>query len=141
MLTRDIFLILHFIGLTMAVGTGFANLFLGYAASKLEPSDRGQFMSKTLILIRMGQIGLGLLLLSGFYLITPYWNALPDMPTLIAKLTCVALLLINVTVVSLLIRKAQQENDPAQMMKLRPIGMINFFLGLAIIILAVLTFH
>jgi uncharacterized membrane protein len=138
---RDIFLVTHFIGLTMAVGAGFANLFLGYAASKLDPAERGAFMSKLLILMRMGQTGLGLLLLSGFYLMNPYWNALPDMPTLIAKLSCVALLVIMVTVVSLLVRKAQRENDPTQMMKLRPIGMVNFFVGITIIILAVLTFH
>lgn len=78
---RELMLIIHFIGLAMALGAGFANVFLGAAASKLEPAERGRFMAKTMILGRMGQSGLLLLLLSGFYLIGPYRNALGDMPT------------------------------------------------------------
>jgi uncharacterized membrane protein len=138
---RELFLIIHFIGLTMALGTGFANMFLAAAASKLEPAERGVFMSRTTVLVRMGQIGLGFLLISGLYLITPYWKALGDLPTLIAKLTCVVLLIVMVTVISLRVRQAKKMNDPTLLAKLKPLGMINFFLGLAIVILAVLTFH
>src|SRR5688572_2906436 len=138
---RDIMLITHFIGLTMALGTGFANLFLGIAAAKLEPAERGKFMSNTMILMRMGHAGLGLLLLSGFYLITPYWRILGDMPVLIAKLTCVGLLLILVSVITIVAKKAQRENNPAVLMKLKPFGMLNFLLGITIVVLAVLSFH
>jgi hypothetical protein len=46
-----------------------------------------------------------------------------------------------VIVVSLLARKALKENNPSLLMKLRPLGIINFLLGITILILAVLTFH
>lgn len=138
---RDFFLFIHFIGLAMAVGTGFANLFLGAAAAKLEPAERGPFMSKTTILVRMGQTGLGLLLLSGFAIATPFWKTLSDMPTFVAKLALVVILLITVTVTSLQVRKAKKENNPALLLKLKPLGMLNFFIGITIMILAVLTFH
>lgn len=138
---RDLFLILHLIGLAMAIGTGFANLFLGYAASKLEPAERGSFMSKTMILMRMGQTGLGLLILTGFYLITPYWKTLSSMPTLIAKLTLVGILIIMVLIISLTVKKAQREKNPALLAKLRPLGIVNFLIGITILVLAVLTFH
>lgn len=138
---RDIFLLIHFIGLAMAVGTGFANIFLGTVAAKLEPAERGSFMSKTTILVRMGQTGLGLLLISGFYLATPFWKLLSDMPTLIAKLALVAILLVTVTITSLQVRRAKKENNPALLLRLKPLGMLNFFLGIAIMILAVFTFH
>src|SRR5690348_6268128 len=116
---HDLFLVLHFIGLAMAVGTGFANLFLAAAAAKLEPAERGSFMAKTSVLIRMGHAGLGLLIISGFYLITPYWSVLSEMPTLIAKLAVVGAQIILVTVISLLINKAKKENNPAALMKLK----------------------
>ena len=138
---RDVMLIVHFIGLTMALGTGFANLFLSIAASKLEPAERGKFMSNTMILMRMGHTGLGLLLLSGFYLITPFWKTLGEMPTLIAKLCCVGVLVILVSVITVIARKAQQQGNPAMLMKLKPFGMLNFFLGITIVVLAVLSFH
>ena len=136
---RELLLVIHFIGLTMALGAGFANLFLGTVASKLEPAERGSFMSKLVILGRMGQTGLGLLLLSGFGLITPYWKALGQMPFLIAKLSLVALLLISVGIILSLLSKAK--GNPAILAKIKPFGILNFFLGIAIVILAVLTFH
>lgn len=138
---RELMLIVHFIGLTMSLGTGFANIFLSIAAARLEPADRGVFMSRAMILTRMGHIGLGLLLLSGFYLITPYWKSLADMPVLIAKLTFVAILVILVGVVTTLARRAVESRNFAKLAKLRPFGMIIFFVGITIVVLAVLTFH
>ena len=138
---RDLMLIVHFIGLTMALGAGFANLFLGTVASKLQPAERGSFMSKTAILGRMGQIGLALLLLSGFYLITPYWKVLGEMPLLIAKLTLVAVLLILVSSILLILRKSKKQNNPAILAKIKPLGILNFLIGITIVILAVLVFH
>ncbi|HEY3430578.1 MAG TPA: hypothetical protein VGK39_07875, partial [Cyclobacteriaceae bacterium] len=108
---------------------------------RLDPSERGSFMAKTMILTRMGQTGLGLLLLSGFYLITPYWKILATMPTLIAKLTLVGVLIIMVTVISLKARKALKENNPALLARLRPLGIVNFLIGITILVLAVLTFN
>jgi len=138
---KEVMLIIHFIGLAMALGTGFANLFLNAVASKLEPAEKGSFMSKIAILARMGQIGLGLLLLSGFYLATPYWRALGEMPLFIAKLSLVGLLLISVSYILLTLRKATKQGNPGLLKNLRPLGMLNFFIGITIVVLAVLVFH
>jgi len=138
---RDFFLLIHFIGLAMAVGTGFANLFLGSAAAKLEVAERGPFMLKTTILVRMGQTGLGLLLISGFAIATPFWKSLSDMPIFMTKLVLVVVLLVTVTITSLQVRKAKKENNPALLLKVKPLGMLNLFIGIAIMILAVLSFH
>jgi uncharacterized membrane protein len=138
---RDAMLVIHFIGLSMSLGTGFANLFLGMAAARLEPAERGKFMSKTMILMRMGHTGLALLLVSGFYLITPYWKVLGTMPWLIAKLCFVGLLVTLVSVITILAKKALREGNPAMLMKLKPFGMLNFFVGITIVVLAVLSFH
>ena len=138
---RDLMLIVHFIGLAMALGTGFANMFLGSAAAKTEPAERGPFMSKTMVLVRMGQIGLGLLLISGFYMITPYWGSLMEMPLLMAKLGLVLAIAILVTVISLRVKKSQKEGNPALLMTIKPLGMANFFIAITVVILAVLIFH
>ena len=136
---REVMLVFHFIGLAMALGTGFANIFLGVAASKLEPAERGSFMSKTLILGRMGQIGLGLLLLSGFALITPYWKVIGEMPFLIAKLSLIVVLLVLVTSITILANKAK--NNPALFAKIKPLGILNFLVAITIVVMAVLSFH
>lgn len=138
---RDVMLVFHFIGLAMAMGAGFSNLFLGAVAAKLEPAERGNFMSKTTVLARMGQTGLGLLLLSGFYLITPYWSTLGDRPLLVTKLSLVMVLIILVTILSIMVRKAKKQRDFSILKKVKPVGMVNFFIGIAIVVLAVLIFH
>lgn len=135
---RILMLILHFIGLAMALGAGFSNLFLGSVANKLEPAERGGFMSKVAILGRMGQIGLALLILSGLFLTTPYWKVMSEMPFFIAKVSLVALLLLSVGRVLFLLSKAK--TNPAVFSKIRPLGMLNFFIGICIVILAVLAF-
>lgn len=136
---RDLFLLVHFVGLVMALGTGFATYFLLYAASKLEPAEQGKFLGRIIILTRMGQIGLAILILSGLYLMTPFWSMLSEMPTLIAKLSLVALQVILIFVVSMIVSKAQ--GDPAKLATLKPLRMVNFAIGLTILVLAVLTFH
>lgn len=138
---RELMLIIHFIGLAMALGTGFANLFLGIAASKLVLAEKGSFMSKTLILGRMGQIGLGLLLLSGFYLATPFWSVLGSMPLFISKLVLVSILVIVVIMISLVASNATKKGNPSLLAKIKPLGIITFLLGITIVMLAVLTFN
>jgi hypothetical protein len=63
------------------------------------------------------------------------------MPTLIAKLCFVGLLVILVSVITILVKKALKEGNPAMLMKLKPFGMLNFFVGITIVVLAVLSFH
>jgi hypothetical protein len=138
---REVMLIIHFIGLAMALGAGFANLFLNAVASKLEPAERGGFMSKIVILGRMGQIGLGLLILSGLSLTTPYWKVLNEMPLFIAKLSLVSLLLISVIMILFILRKAKKQGKPALLKNVKPLGMINFVIGITIVVLAVLIFR
>ena len=89
----------------------------------------------------MGQIGLGLLLISGFYMITPYWGSLMEMPLLMAKLGLVLAIAILVTVISLRVKKSQKEGNPALLMTIKPLGMANFFIAITVVILAVLIFH
>lgn len=138
---REVMLVLHFIGLAMAIGAGFSNFFLGTVAAKLEPAERGSFMSRTMVLGTMGRIGLGLLVLSGLGLATPYWQTLGEMPFFEAKLSLVVILLVSVSYAQFIMAKAKREGNPAMLSKLRPLGMLNFLLGLSIIVLAVLTFH
>jgi len=137
---RELMLVVHFIGLAMALGAGFANLFLDTVVAQLEPAERGNFMAKIAVLGRMGQIGLGLLLLSGFALITPYWKVLGQMPLHIAKLSLVAVLLISVSWILFMLGKAKKLGNPALLAKIKPVGILNFLIGITIVVLAVLTF-
>lgn len=138
---REVMLILHFLGLAMGIGTSFAHAFLSVPASKMEKDDAVRFRMNVMVLSLMGHIGLGLLLISGIYLIIPYWPSLPEHPLLIAKLVLVLMLIILLSLISRGVKRAKQGNAEEHLKKIEPLGKLTLFISLAIVILAVFVFH
>lgn len=138
---REPMLILHFIGLAMGLGSGLAFLFLGVATGKMEPAKRREFMMNAFPISLMGQYGLLLLVLTGGYLMTPYWRVLGDNPLLIAKLLLVVVLGALIGINSSYRRKVVQGNAEAYMPKIVMLGRFALLTSLAIVVLAVMVFH
>lgn len=134
-------LIIHFIGLVMGVGTSFAFLFLGIAGSKMEKEEGEKFILNTFALSRMGHIGLTLLIITGLYLMTPFWGILTSQPLLIAKLVLVLTLVVTITIMSLISKKAKKGDTPSNLKKITALGRVALLTGLAIVVLAVLIFR
>ena len=137
---REAMLILHFIGLAMGLGTSFANLFLGMASAKLPPEEAGKFRIYTMALTAMGHTGITLLIVSGFYLITPYWAVLDQMPLLILKLLLVALLVVLIVVITR-ISGSIKRGDMSRAYMVPALGKIILTTAITIVIVAVLVFH
>lgn len=137
---REVLLIVHFIGLAMGLGTSFAHLFLGIEGSKMPEVDAGKFRMHTLALSRMGHIGLALLIISGIFLMGPYWNILFSTPLLLTKLIAVVVLVMLISVIQVAAAKAKK-GDTAQFKKIAAIGKFSFITALLIVILAVYFFR
>jgi hypothetical protein len=137
---RDVALVLHFIGIAMGLGTSFAFIFLGIAAQKLDAAERTTFFKTALALTRMDHIGLTLLLLSGLYLLYPFFGVLPDMPLLLAKL---GLFIFLGGLIVVITSKSKQAiaGDSSQLLQIAKLGRIGLLTGVTILILAVLIFH
>jgi len=88
----------------------------------------------------MGHIGITLLIITGGYLMTPYWGALTSMPLMIVKLALVLLLVVLIVVLSRAANKAKQ-GDASQVMKIRGLGNVALLTGIAIVVLAVLQYR
>lgn len=138
---HDIALIIHFIGLVMGIGTGFGFIFLGMAKAKMEEKEGTNFHIKSLALGGMGRIGLVLLILSGGYLMTPYWSILSSEPLLMAKMSLVVLMIIMIGLIEMTAKKAKQTGGAEHLAKLETFGKITLPTGIAIIVCAVLFFH
>jgi hypothetical protein len=136
---REAMLAFHFIGLAMGLGTGFAHAFLGAATTKMTPDEIIKFRMHTLVLSRMGHIGIALLLISGFYLITPYWKILSSAPLLMIKLGLVAILILLISLIGVAARKARQ-GDLSQLKKMSNMGKMTLLIGVAIVVVAVVFF-
>ena len=134
-------LIIHFLGLAMALGTSFSFMFLGMASSKLGKEEGAKFMFTASAVSRMGHIGLLLLFLSGGYLMTPYWKALGSNPLLIAKLSLFVVLGALLGIMSSKMRKAKANQSADQLASAGKLGPVAMIVGVTIVILAVLNFH
>jgi uncharacterized membrane protein len=138
---RDVMLSAHFIGLAMTLGTSLAFMFLGIAASKMEKKEAQKFTLKTFALSKMGYIGITLLVLSGGYLMTPYWKILASTPLLITKLSLVLALIIELFVFHAFVVKAKKGETESNLKKTKTLGTIYLISTLVIVILAVSVFH
>jgi len=138
---RDIMIITHMIGLAMGLGASISFMFLGIEASKMEKSEAINFTLKTFVLRRMGNFGLALLLVSGGYLMTPYWSQLTEMPTLLFKLILFVVLGALLGILGGKAKKAQQGNAEEHINNIKRLGQLAFAVSLTIVVLAVMTFH
>ena len=138
---RELMLIIHFLGLAMGLGTSFGFMFLGMAASKMEKEKAREFSINSLALSKMGYIGITLLIITGFYLITPYWSMLTDFPFLIVKLGLVLVLVVLIILLSTAAKKAKQGDFEQQTKKIQILGKLSLLTAVIIVVMAVLTFH
>jgi uncharacterized membrane protein len=138
---REVMLILHFIGLVMGLGTSFAHAFLGIATAKMKDDEATKFRLHSMVLSRMGNIGIVLLIISGLYLIAPYWKTLPSTPLLNLKLVLVCMLVVQIFRINLYTRRAKKGETEWYLKKMERLGKTTLLFGLAIVILAVYIFR
>ena len=138
---KETMFVLHMLGLVIGMGAGFVNIFLRKNIERMEPGDRVKFLLNLRPLGRMGIVGLTLLVISGGYLMTPYWRILGDRPALMAKLALVVVLITLITLMHFRWQGAIKNNGGPDLMAIPKLGMIALPTGILIIILAVISFH
>jgi uncharacterized membrane protein len=140
----DLWLILHFLGVALGVGTGFAMFTLGMSTTNLPPADRGAFMQRASVLSRNGSIGLLFLIVSGVGLlmtrgvdVVMAWGG----SWFHIKLTLVVILIGLFGYMQVLMRKARSADGAAAGARIAIVSPIMLLVSVAIIISAVLAFH
>jgi putative copper export protein len=136
-----VLLFIHFVGLAMGVGTGFAMLRIGFANRHLSPPEKGQLFQKISALRLNGYTGFALLILSGVLML----SMRPGMasaagPLFLVKMTLVVLMLVNMGVMHVVMFKAKRAGGPPPALLPR-LGNLNFTMGVVTILVAVMVFH
>ena len=134
-------LFLHFIGLALGTGAGFASLFIGISNKNLSKEERKPFMLKLRALGYMGLSGIILLIISGGYLASPHWSNISTMPFFIAKLSLVVVLLVIALIMDRRWKGAIRNNGGADLEALPKLGRLALPIGILIILFAVLQFR
>ena len=140
----DLWLILHFLGVALGVGTGFAMLTLGLSTKDMPPADRGAFMRRASVIGLNGSIGLALLIGSGVGLlltrgvdIVMAWGGM----WFHIKLTLVAILIGVFGYMQVLVRQARSADGAAAAARIPLISRIMLLVAVSIVISAVMAFH
>jgi len=137
---RDLFLILHFVGLGVGVGASVTMFIIAIATRNLPPAERGRIMGAIGVLRHVGPIGLLILIVSGILLTLPGWPALQSNGLFLAKLLLVLVLVGWVGYGHMRVASARRRGVPPSPppLALLPLPLV---VVLAVIVLAVLVFH
>ena len=138
---KETMLIIHLIGLAMGLGTSFAHAFFGNTLAKLSSDEAAKFRNQTKGLSLMGTVGTVLLLISGIYLIIPFWPVILTLPLLIAKLILFVILVVLILLINRGARNNYQNQNVANLKRIEIMGKISMVIGVVIVILAVNVFN
>lgn len=141
---QDFFLIVHFIGLAMGVGTSFAMMRLGIATKGMAGPERGQFFRVAIALGKNGSIGLGLLIASGLCMLFTRGVGTVFASGGVAfhvKLTLVLVLCGLLGYSQVQVKRFREKQDLAALGSAAKLGPLMLLTGLGIVICAVLAFH
>lgn len=140
-MTLDHFLVIvHFVGLAMGLGSGFAQMVMAGLMAKAAPADRAVLARFPPAMGRVGVIGLVLLWLTGLSILWTRYGTFSILPTtFIYKLVAVLMLTLCVIAIQVLQPRAQQ-GDAAALARMQRLGRMTGPLALIAIIFAVITF-
>ncbi|GAF01453.1 hypothetical protein [Saccharicrinis fermentans] len=110
---RNPMLIIHLLSVATFIGAALSAFVLSRVADKLDQEGKIKVKTALLSLNYLGKTGLTLLVITGGYLMTPYWAALGSMPLLVTKLIIVVVLLVVLVLLSIQAKKAKK--NPSQM--------------------------
>src|SRR3954470_17887790 len=134
----DFLLIVHFLGLALALGTGFATVRLGIASADMPPDERTKFFLRVLALGKNSSIGLLLLIISGLsMLFVRGFRAMFQLGggTFHAKLTLVVILIGLLGWFQVLTKRAREAQGGPTMAQIPKVGRAMLLTGIAVVIL------
>ncbi len=138
---RDILLLIHFIGLVVGAGSGFALFVIGFLSKQFPEQARVQVLLTLFPLRYLSYLGLFLLLVSGVPLLMPYGSAIHQMPLVMLKLTAVLIILLLSIYGTVQMQLAKQGNLGVYLKRLKLAGQLSFLFSLIAIVCAVYSFH
>lgn len=138
---NQVLLVLHFLGMALGLSASIANvLVVGRLMAAASPADRAVLARVPPMMGHIGGGGLILLWVSGLALVFTRWGGFGSLPGIFhAKVTGVVLLTGLVGFTHALQKRARL-GDASAPARLASAGRVMLLLGVAIVVLAVLTF-
>ena len=136
----NVLVVLHFIGLSLGMSVGFANIVMAKLIAQAPPQEKSILGRFPPAMAKLGLIGLALLWGSGIAIVLTRYGSFAILPrTFIIKLIAVVLLTITVLYIQVLQRRVDK-GDTAALGQIQTLGRATGPMALIAIIFAVITF-
>ena len=133
-------LVLHILGTAMGLSVSFANLVMASLVAKAAPNEKPILGRFPAAMMRVGDIGLALLLTTGPILLVTKYQGFAGMPwTFHVKLTAVVILIGCVGFIHANMRKVAA-GDLAALKRVQTVGPIAMLSAITAVVFAVMTF-
>jgi len=138
---KSIMLIFHFLGLVISLGSMITFLVMRRSCSKVSSSESDYLLQNVRRFLRMSHIGLGIMFITGGYLMTPYWGSLAEMPLLHIKFSVFLLWFGTLIALSIYTKKAIKSQIKLCDPRIGFLSLISVSFGVIAVIMAVSQFH
>ena len=138
---KDIMIIFHNLGIVLTLGSSIFFLIIRKDLYKTAGEAKDDLYKVIAKYQRMAHIGMSIMLLTGGYLMTPYWSILGRMHMLHVKMLVFVLWLITVILLSIMLRKARTGKGKKCDSRMVRMNYASLTFGVIIIYVAVSQFH
>lgn len=138
---KSIMLIFHFLGLAVSLGSIITFLVMRRTCSKVTSHESDYLLQNVRRILRLNHIGLGVMFLTGGYLMTPFWASFGQMPFMHIKFTAFLFWYGTLIALSIYTKKAQKSQLKLCNPRIGFLSFISLVFGLIAVTMATLQFH
>ena len=138
---KDIMLVFHELGLVLTIGSSLFFLIIKNNLRTIQSLDADKFYSISSRFRVMTYIGFGVMILSGGYLMTPYWSTFGSFPMIHIKVTIVLIWLLSMMILGMSSKRIKQNSPNKYFSRLVMMNTLSVIFGVFTVIIATLSFH
>jgi len=138
---KEVMLIIHELGLVITIGSSLFFLIIKNSLKLAFDQDAVAFQKISSKFRKSTYLGLLIMIISGGYLMTPYWAHFAQMPMIHIKMTIVIIWLLTLAVLGMTTKSVKQKSHEKYFSRLVLIHILSVLYGILVVIIATISFH
>ena len=138
---RELVLIIHILSLILSLGSMATFIIIRKDISRVSGCESNFALITIRKFLNIAYIGMFFMVLSGSYLIIPFWSAIGTMPLVHIKITAVVLWLFILILLGISLKRIKPESYLSNDVKIGLLSFLSVLLGLIVVALAIFAFE
>ncbi len=138
---RELILIIHILSLILSLGSMTTFIIIRKDISRVSGCESNFALITIRKFLNIAYIGMFFMVLSGLYLIIPFWSAIGTMPLVHIKITAVVLWLFILILLGVSLKRIKPETYLSNDVKIGLLSFLSVLFGLIVVALAIFAFE